>query len=140
MSSLSVDREKLGGFMNRATTTRDNDNDNDDIIRTTTQHDEPRSTPVMWTPNVLPVRGNYKSRPNSASPIADCQGHYRVSPEHAREYAFLSTRVLPRHPPLPGVAGTHTSRLAAMPELQTLRILPLYHTATRIQEVERTGT
>ena len=30
MSSFSVDREELGGFMNRATTTRDNDNDNYD--------------------------------------------------------------------------------------------------------------
>ena len=29
MSSFSVGREELGGFMNRATTTDDNDNDND---------------------------------------------------------------------------------------------------------------
>ena len=30
MSSFNVDREELGNFMNRATTTHDNDNDNDD--------------------------------------------------------------------------------------------------------------
>ena len=89
--------------------------------RTKIRHDEPRSTPAMWTPKNLPVGGSCKLRANSASPSADCQGHYRVPPEPARGYAFLSTRVLPHHPPLPGVAGTHTSRLAAIPELQILR-------------------
>ena len=79
-------------------------------IRTTIQHDEPRSSPAMWTPNVLPVGRNCKSRANSASPSADCKGHYQVSPEPTRGYSFLSTRVLPHHPPLAGSSkDTHVA-------------------------------
>ena len=103
------------------------------MTTTTRQHDEPRSTPAMSTPvSKTSVGSSYDSRPNSASPKADCQGHCPVSREPARQYYTLSTRVLSQHAPA-GIAGTHTSRLAAIPELQTLRILPLYYSITRIQ-------
>ena len=102
------------------------------ITTTTRHHDEPRSTPAMWTPVAkTSVGGSYKSSPCQRAQVPTVKA---VPPSviGGSTRSWRAQGVLP-HPAPAGIAGTHTSRLAAIPELQTLRILPLYHSITRIQ-------
>ena len=89
---------------------------------TTTQHDEPRSTPAMWTAKDL-RRRQLRIKTLSASPSADCQGRSRE--RHPWE-SRRARGVLPHHPPLPGVAGI-ASPTMYIGQLQTAQTLPLYH-------------